>query len=136
MTNSLPLFFAISSAIASFQLILAAGIVVAFFICIIWMLSESQKSGDAIFKATNQADAQLREEIIEAQKIAFSRLAKADDRLKIRIAETLTEAAMHLGYPYLGGRIVYPRNYILLWKNEGLIAVAQARQLLNDCAPK
>jgi hypothetical protein len=134
----LILSFEIPPAVAGFhvQQVVAALIFGAFFILMYKLLSESQKSSDAILRATDQADAQLREEVVEAQKIAFSKLANADEQLKTRAAEMLADAAKYLGYPYLGGRTVYPNKYVLLWKKEGLVAVAQARQLLNGYAPE
>ena len=81
---------------------------------------------------TKKVDAQLNLELLEVQKLAFARLGNADLQLQTRVADLLVDAARHLGYPYLGGRTVYPVDYVLKWNQEGLALVAQARTLIES----
>jgi hypothetical protein len=96
---------------------------------------ENRKASRQIAEETTQTDLQLRQQVIETQKLAFSKLASADDQLKTKVAELLADAAKHLAFPYLGGQTIRPSNYILLWNQEGLTLVAQARQLIDGYTP-
>jgi phosphoenolpyruvate synthase/pyruvate phosphate dikinase len=99
------------------------------------IVREEVKVQRAISEEIIDGDSRLRQEVIEAQKLAFSKLANAGDELKTQVAELLADAAEHLGYPYLGARLSYANDLILEWNKEGLTLIAQARQLIDSYSP-
>jgi hypothetical protein len=113
------------------QVIVPGAILMA--VCSVRLLRDerkSQKEGSAAQIA--KTDAQLREELIEVQKLALAKLSGADEKTKDEVVKLLVEAGKHLGDPYTNSSLVYSSAYFVAWNREGLALVARARKLIDD----
>jgi hypothetical protein len=133
---SLALLFASAIAIISFNQVAVGAIAGAVGIVLLFStIKEQAKDNRRVGEETRQADTKLRAEVIAVQKLAFEKLSGASDEFKTEVAATVAEAAMHLGYPYLGGQRVYGPGYVLNWNNEGLSLIAEARRMVEAYTP-
>lgn len=137
MKNFAALIVSILAVLAGLELhltVLAAVGLTAAVIFLAIALEDNLNATAARYEEIAQADSQLRRELIEAQKLALSRLVDADDELKGKVVRVLVEAGKHLGKACVNNRRSYSSQHFVNWNREGLALVAQARQLI-DCAP-
>jgi 5-hydroxyisourate hydrolase-like protein (transthyretin family) len=117
------------------QVILATVLGVAAAVVYVILLREQSAESRRVNAETTSADAQLRSEVVAAQKVAFSKLASASDEFKSQVAEKIADAAMHLGYPYMNSQRIYGTGHILSWNQEGLKKIAEVRALIDGYTP-
>ena len=87
-------------------------------LCFWQMFKLEAADRSAVDREIQSTDKQLRSEIIDAQKLAFKKLADADEAFTTQVAELIADAAMHLGYPDLSGRFPHSPDYTLNWNKQ------------------
>jgi hypothetical protein len=100
----------------------------------VYFLHQERRAALASMAKVTASDGQLRTQLAATHILALNSLGCAEESLKTLVVSLLIEAGRHLGEPVTNGRRVYSTEYLIIWNNEGLALVAQARKLIDDYA--